>query len=108
MKSVGSGREVNRWTYGRDSNQGPPASPLTCELEHEIAAHRIPDECYRLEREPAREMLDYCAYISGKIGVIESGRKRFGVAAIAHVHANNIAAIRPGARRYALDVARVR
>lgn len=108
VERIGSGREVDGGTDGGHSTEERTGSPLACELEDEIAAHGVADKCKATQAEEPSIMTDDCTYVSREARVVEGGSERFAAAAVAHVHADHIAAGGPGAHGNALHITGVR
>ena len=105
VQSVGAGGEIDGRADRGDGHKRRPRAPLAGELEHQIAAHGVADERHALEAEALGEVAHHGAHVGRAAGVIERGRERFGAAAVAHVHADDVHAGGQGARGDALDVA---
>ena len=65
------------------------------ELQHEVAAHGVADQSDGLQRMSGDEVMHHVIDIGGHAGVIERGGEALRAAAVAHVHANDIAAGMP-------------
>ena len=76
-------------------------------LEDEIAAHGVADQRDRLQMVQIDEEAHDGVNVAGEAGVIERGGKRLGPAAVAHVHADDVAAGLPELVGVADDVLRV-
>src|SRR6185437_12075071 len=104
MQSIGAGREIDDWADGGNGRERRAVSPLPCQLEHQVAAHRVAYKRDTLQAMQRRKILDHCAYIRRAARVVESGCERLRIAAVAHVHTDNVHASSPRARSDAADV----
>ena len=88
--------------------KGSSVSPLTRQLEHQVAAHRVADERHPLQPELTGIVAHHRGHIRRQTRVIQRWRQFVRVAAIAHVHANHVAAHSQCSRREPPDVLRLR
>jgi hypothetical protein len=107
VQSIGAGRQIDGRADRGHGAQRRPAAPLPGQLQHQVAAHGVAHQRHPLQAEALRIVAHHRAHVAGKPGVVERGRQRIRAAAVAHVHADHVAAGIPGARGNALNVARV-
>ena len=78
------------------------------QLQDKVSAHRVADQRHRLQAVLRDEEVHHREHVVGEPGVVERRRKRLGAAAVAHVHADDVAARAPQLVRVADDILRVR
>ena len=90
------------------ATSGGRDAPLAGQLEHQVAAHRVANQCHALQAEPLGEVAHHASYVGRAAGVIERRCERIAAAAVAHVHAHGVHAGCKGARGDPLNVSRIR
>ena len=104
MESIGSRSQIDGRADGGYGAERLPDSPLSRQLEHQVAAHGVADQGDSFEAEFLRVMLDYRTHICREAGMVERRSELIGVAAVAHVHAHDVASRIPGPHGEALDI----
>ena len=108
MQGVCAGRQIDGRAHRGHGTERRIAAPFTGQLQHQVAAHRVARQRHSLQSKSMRIVAHHGAHVAGKSRMIKRGRQRIRAAAVAHVHADHVAAGRPGAGRNALNVAGVR
>lgn len=108
VKGVGAGGEVDDGADRGDGGEQGIAAPLAGELENKVAAHGIADKGDAVQAEAGSIVDQNRAHIARETGVIQSGRESLSAAAVAHVHADDVAACGKGTDSYGANVTRVR
>jgi hypothetical protein len=108
VQGVGGGAEVDG---GRDADDGVELWRRVCaevagKLEDEVASHGVADERDGLELVARDEEAQDGEHVCGEAGVVEGGGEIFGAAAVAHIHADDVAAGVPELVGVADDVLR--
>ena len=107
VQSVGAGSQVDGRTDRSHGAERRPVAPLPGQLQHQVAAHGVAHQRHPLQAVQPGKMIHHRAHVAGEPGVVERGRQRVRVRAVAHVHADHVAARIPCARGNALNVAGV-
>ena len=107
MQGIGAGGKIDGWAHRSDGRKRSAAAPLASEFEHQIAAHRIANERDAAKVLLGGKVVNDSANIARERGVVKSGGQIFGIAAVAHVHADDVEASGKGTRGEALNIARV-
>ena len=94
---------MTEWSTG-----GAACAQFAGEFEDEVSSHGIADQRDRLQPVPRDEVVHHGEHVAGEAGVVERRRKGLGAAAVAHVHADDVAARAPQLVGVADDVLRVR
>ena len=103
-RSTAGETPMTEWRWVRRSS-----AEVAGEFEDEIAAHGVADERDGLEAVLSDEEVAHDGEdVAGEAGVIEGGGEVLGAAAVAHVHADDVAAGAPELVGVADDVLRVR
>ena len=110
MKRVSRRSKIHR---GRDANDGVEllrhsVAKFASKFEHEVSAHRVADQRDGLEAVLLDEEAHHHQHVTRQSRVIERRTQRFGAAAVAHVHADDVASALPQLVGVSNDVLRVR
>ena len=109
VQGVGAGCEICGWADadGREQPFRSRSAEFAGQLEHQIAAHGVSNHGYAAQAVGRCKMVQDRAHIRGQAGVVERWGPVFCAAAVAHVHANDVAAGSPGECRDSADVLRI-
>lgn len=95
-RDADDGLEIRRWR----------GAQLAGQLENQIASHGVADQSEVADKVRAGHFGHDDGDVFGAAGVIDGGRQILAGSATAHIHADNVAAGFPGARRIAQHIRR--
>src|SRR5579871_1089600 len=109
VERIGGGTKVNGWRHADDGVEFRwcIVAQFARQLEDEVAAHGVAEQGHGLEVIQVDEIAHDNKDVTRETGVVESRGERFSAAAVAHIHAHDVAAALPQLIGVADDILRV-